>query len=349
MMSAGDLGARQQVARQQAAKQQVLYRAAARATLAPSIHNTQPWRFVVGRGRLELFADPSRAVPVVDPDGRQLAISCGAALLGARLSLAAAGFGARVELLPDESAQPELLASLELDDAAPRDPSATRLDRAARSRRSNRREFAEEALPSEVADALHVAAHLEGASLRFVTELDERIAVAMLAQRAADTQTADPAYRAELRAWTTDDPRRTDGVPAVAVPHVASRPDEARDEVPIRGFDTTSSGQLPSQTRSGLHQTLFVVATGADHRRDWLVAGQALYRVLLELTCAGYVASIFSQICEVPSTRHQLRHRLRLSTHPQLMLRAGIAAPTAATPRRPLADVIRMADAATLS
>jgi hypothetical protein len=326
------------------ATQQALYRAAARATLAPSIHNTQPWRLVVQPGRLDLYADPSRAVPVIDPDGRQLAISCGAALLGARLSLAAAGFGARVELLPDESAQPDLLASLVPDDTAAPDPAAHRLDRAARSRHSNRREFAELNLPSEVVDALHDAAHVEGAALRFVTELDDRIAVAMLAQRAADAQTEDPAYRAELRAWTTDDPDRTDGVPAVAVPHVAGRPDEARDEVPIRSFDTTSSGQLPSQTRSSLHQTLFVIATDTDHRRDWLVAGQALYRVLLELTDAGYVASIFSQVCEVASTRQELRRRLRLSANPQLMLRAGIAPPTAPTPRRPLADVIRVAD-----
>jgi len=325
--------------------QQALYRAAARATLAPSIHNTQPWRLLVRPRRLELFADRGRAVPVIDPEGRQMAISCGAALLGARLSLAAAGFGVRVELLPDEVAQPDLLAALIPDDTVPLDQSAHRLDLAARSRRSNRREFGELHLPDAVVDALHDAAHQEGASLQFVTDLDDRLAVAMLAQRAADLQTEDPSYRAELRAWTTDDPDRTDGVPAVAVPHVASRPDQARDEVPIRGFDTTSSGQLPSETRSSLHQTLFLIATAADHRRDWLTAGEALYRVLLELTDAGYVASIFSQVCEVPSTRQELRRRLRLSANPQLMLRAGIAPPTAPTPRRPLAEVISVADA----
>jgi nitroreductase len=332
------------IAGNMAATQQALYRAAARATLAPSIHNTQPWRLVVRPGRLDLFADPSRAVPVVDPDRRLLTISCGAALLGARLSLATAGLGVKVELLPDESTQPDLLASLVLDDTAARDQSAHRLDLAARSRRSNRREFGEVQLPVAVVDALHDAAHLEGASLQFVTDLDDRLAVAILAQRAADMQTEDPAYRAELRAWTTDDPDRTDGVPAAAVPHVAGRPDESRDEVPIRGFDTTSSGQLPSETRSSLHQTLFVIATVSDHRRDWLLAGQALYRVLLELTDAGYVASIFSQVCEVPSTRQELRRRLRLPANPQLLLRAGIAPPTAPTPRRPLTDVVSVTD-----
>lgn len=328
------------------ARQQALYRAAARATLAPSIHNTQPWRFVVAPDRLELHADAGRAVPVIDPDGRQLAISCGAALLGARLSLAAAGVDVRVELLPDEQAAPDLLAVLVPTgaDAEP-DTTARRLDAAARSRRSNRREFGPEQLPESVIDALGRAAHTEGAAVQFVSDLDDRVAIATLAQRAGATQDEDPAYHQELRTWTTDDPARTDGVPGVAVPHLTNRiGDGSHDDVPIREFDTTGSGQLPSQTRSSLHQTMFVLTTPSDHRRDWLVAGQALYRVLLELTDTGYVASIFSQICEVPATRQELRRRLRLSANPQLMLRAGTAPPTAPTPRRPLAEAISVPD-----
>lgn len=321
-------------------RQQALYRAAARATLAPSIHNTQPWRFVVAPDRLELYADTTRALAVVDPDGRHLLLSCGAALLGARLSLAAAGIAVRVDLLPDELAAPDLLAVLVPTGETEPDASARRLDAAARSRRSNRREFGPEQLPETVIDVLLRAAHEEGASLQFVTELSDRVALATLTQRAEAVQKENPDYHKELRAWTTDDPARADGVPAVAVPHIARAADGAHDEVPIREFDTTGSGQLPSETRSSLHQTLFVLATASDHRRDWLITGEALYRVLLELTDAGYVASIFSQVSEVPAVRQELRRRLRLSANPQLMVRAGTAPPTAPTPRRPLAEVI---------
>jgi len=108
----------------------------------------------------------------------------------------------------------------------------------------------------------------------------------------------------------------------------------------LRNFDTTGAGQLPPETHSSRQQTLAVLSTPADEPRDWVAAGQALYRVLLELTDAGYVASLFSQVCELPHFRAQLRERLHLMAAPQIVLRAGVAAPTAPTPRRKLSDVI---------
>lgn len=317
---------------------QALYRAAARATMAPSIHNTQPWRFVIGGDRLEVYVDPSRAVPVVDPEGRQRTLSVGAALFGVRLSLAAEGCAHTVSLLPDPSGRPELMAVVTTTGAQAADPFSRRLDSTIRSRRSNRREFGTEPLPDAVTDALVRAADAEGAALQFVHP-DDRIALAVLAQRAVEEQEADPAYQAELRAWTGDDPTRVDGVPALAVPHLASR-SQAREDVPMRRFDTTASGQLPALTRAGHEPAMAVLTTPGDRPADWLAAGQALYRVLLELTDAGFVASLFSQVCEVPGVRDALRLRLRLDQRPQLVLRMGTALPTAPTPRRPLADVI---------
>lgn len=323
------------------ASHQALYRAAARATLAPSIHNTQPWRFVIADDRLELYVDPSRAVPVIDPDGRQRTLSVGAALFGVRLNLAAERHAHTVDLLPDPSGRPELMAVVTITGRETADPFSRRLDSAIRSRHSNRREFGTEPVPDPVADALVRAAGAEGAALQFVRS-DDRTALAVLAQRAVDDQEADPAYQAELRAWTGGDPGRADGVPALAVPRLASR-SQAREDVPMRRFDTTASGQLPALTRAGHEPTMAVLTTPGDRPGDWLAAGQALYRVLLELTDAGFVASLFSQVCEVPSVRDALRRRLRLEQWPQIMLRTGTALPTASTPRRPLADVIEFA------
>jgi hypothetical protein len=274
---------------------------------------------------------------VIDPNARQLAISCGAALFGARMALAAAQLETVVALLPDRG-QPELLATVTITGStAGPDKDAQRLDAAAESRHSNRRQFATDPVPEDVIDTLRAAGESEGGWLHPVTDLDDRITLARLSQQADAEQNANPAYRAELREWTGVDPQRRDGVPTSAIPHTTGA---AQDDIPIRDFDTSGAGELPTETRSRMTQTLLVIGTVGDGQRDWLMAGQALGRVLLELTDAGYVASIYSQPVEVPRTRQALRSELRLSGHPHLLVRAGLAEPTPPTPRRDPEDVI---------
>jgi nitroreductase len=312
-------------------------RAAERATLAPSIHNTQPWQFVLGLNQLDLRDDPARRLAVVDPANRQSAISCGAALFGARVALAADGLEVATQLLPD-TGDPDLLATITvIGPSAEAAQNAARLDAAADSRHSNRRKFTSDEVPDAVIDVLRDAAAVEGAWLQPVLSLDDRVAVATYSQHADAMQNADRAYRAELRDWTTADPERLDGVPISAIPQATGA---AHDDVPIRDFDTSSSGQLPEETRSSLQQTMLVLGTAGDGQREWLVAGQALARVLLELTSVGFVATIFSQFAEVPGTRQGLRQDLRLGGEPHLLLRVGRAESTPPTPRRQLDQVI---------
>src|SRR5207248_497493 len=92
---------------------QLLRRAAVRATLAPSIHNSQPWRFVLRSQALEIYADWNRQLRVIDPRGRQLLLSCGCALFNVRVSLAAGGYQAAVERFTD-TARPDLVARVTL-------------------------------------------------------------------------------------------------------------------------------------------------------------------------------------------------------------------------------------------
>ncbi|HVH13914.1 MAG TPA: nitroreductase family protein, partial [Longimicrobium sp.] len=87
------------------------------AVLAPSAHNAQPWRFRVTEHWIELHADRSRALSVSDPDGRELAIGCGAALFFLRLAVRRFGHMDRVQLLPDPT-RPDLLAVLHRGDEA---------------------------------------------------------------------------------------------------------------------------------------------------------------------------------------------------------------------------------------
>jgi nitroreductase len=124
----------------------VFRKAVERASLAPSIHNTQPWHFVVRPGILELHADNDRRLRALDPTGRQLAISCGCALLNARVAFAA-DRKVHIDRLP-EVPNPDLLARLTLlDEPAPWTP-LVRLDPMIERRHTNRRDFLNEDVPS---------------------------------------------------------------------------------------------------------------------------------------------------------------------------------------------------------
>ena len=320
----------------QAEHLEAVRRAVGRAVLAPSVHNTQPWRFVITPNALQVYADWSRQLRVLDPHGRELLISCGSALLNARVALAGSGYDPTVTRFPDSS-RPDLLATLTLTDETADSSPLRELDAVLELRQTNRRRFASDPVPSDVVADLISAADAEGAKLLAISDPDDRLTVVEQSQRADDLENLSPAYRAELRAWTTHDPSRRDGVPSQAVPHVDAR---SNDEVPIRDFDTHGMGWLPVGTHSGRDQCLLLLGTTEENPPAWLRAGEALERVLLEITRRGFVASPLTQVIEVPVTRARLRIELDLDMHPHVLLRVGRAAKTPASRRRSLTEVL---------
>jgi hypothetical protein len=313
-----------------------LQAAVARAMLAPSVHNTQPWRFVLTSGGLDCRVDHSRQLAVLDPTGRQLHLSAGSALFNARVSLAASGCPSRVERFPHPG-HADLVARIEVGGDGQIDSELAALDAVVELRQTNRRRFAEDPVPADLVATLVRAAAAEGAQLHPVVTADDRQTLARLSQKADGEQIADPAYRAELRAWTSNDPTRLDGVRAAAVPHVDGT---SGDDVPMRDFDSQGAGWLPGETHSSASQCLLVLGTGADTPQAWLQAGEALERVWLEITRAGFVASLFTQVIEVAALRVQLRDQLRLGMHPHLVIRVGRAPVTAASMRRHVSDIL---------
>ena len=211
------------------------------------------------------------------------------------------------------------------------------LDRFVELRQTNRRRFSDDEVPAEVISSLQEAAEAEGALLVVVRSDSDRVTVAALSQRADELENQNPAYQAEMRAWTTDDQRRLDGVPSRVVPRATGA---SGDEVPIRDFDTRGDGWLPAETRSSRNQCLLILGTEGDSPGPWLRAGEALERVLLGVTRHGFTASPLTQVIEVPATRQALRTELRLSMYPHVLLRVGRAPLTPASPRRRLVDVL---------
>ncbi|MDQ6850982.1 MAG: nitroreductase family protein [Actinomycetota bacterium] len=315
-----------------------LRRAAIGATRAPSVHNTQPWRLVLRRDGLEIRADRTRQLRVLDPRRRQLMISCGCALFNARVALAAAGFDAVVERFPD-ALRSDLVARLTIPAAVEDWVQIGDLEPAIELRRTNRRHFEDEPVPPVVIHDLVSAAAAEGAELVQIKGAKQRLTTARLSQQADRIENADPAYRAELRAWTSDDPRRFDGVWSATAPYVGIGAD-AHDSLPIRKFDTRSMGWLPADPESGGTETLLLLGTLADGPAAWLRAGEALEHVWLELTRLGYAASPLTQVIEVAETHWQLRTELQLAMHPNVLLRVGRAPETVKSRRRRITETI---------
>jgi nitroreductase len=304
-------------------------KAVERASRAPSVHNTQPWRFVVRPDVLELHGDSDRQLRALDPTGRQMVISCGCALFNARVGLAADRV-VEVDRLPDP-AKPDLLARLTvLDEPAAWTP-LVRLDPMIEKRHTNRRDFFDEDVPPDVIYELINAAEQEEASLVQIVEPEHKMVAAQLSREAEAAQNIDPGYQDELQAWTTTDLRRPDGVPVSAIPRTDSR---FETEGLIRDFDVSGRGWLPRLRQSSLNHCLMVLGTAKSTRSAWLRAGEALQRILLEATRLDFVVSLASQVAEVPSTRDRLRKELGLEFHPLLLMRIGRAAPTPASKRR---------------
>lgn len=313
----------------------ILRYAARRAMLAPSVHNTQPWTFVLTGDALEVHRDVHRQLGVLDPRGRQLLISCGCALLHARVAIEAVGREPLVQRFPD-SDRPELVARLQI--GPPRQfAESPALDDAIDERHTNRRAFLGGVVPDDLVRELVRRTYAEGAVLVPIDGAQQRSAVIRMTALADELERSDPAYVAEIARWTTDDARRPDAVPVSSVPYGGA----VRGEPGIiRHFDVRGSGWLPADGATRGQDSLLLLCSREDQQRDWLRTGEALERVWLTLTANGFWASPLVQPIEVAVTNAQLRAELGLTVHPQGLLRAGHAPDVSPTRRRRPADVI---------
>ena len=310
--------------------------AIAQATRAPSIHNTQPWRFRWDGRAFELRADTRRGLTAADPQGRELVLSCGAALFNLRLALRKLGFEAHVQLLPS-AAEPRLLARVIVEPGEPADVVTRRMYAAMTRRHTHRGEFEDRPLSADLAVALQQAAAEEGASLLYVHDPGQRHRVLHIARAAERQLAADERVRAEIAEWTPAPAvNRRDGVPSTAY---AAEPSALVDDLPGRDFDLGRGyGQVePAEQPPG---GLAVLLSPLDLQVDWLQAGQALERVLVVAAERGAFAAMHSQSIEIPNLREEIRRELCTNGYPQILLRFGYATESAATPRRPVDDVL---------
>lgn len=304
------------------------------AVRAPSLHNTQPWRWRIADGLIELHADRCRRLYETDPDHRDLLISCGAALH--HLHVALAGLGAATETVrwPDTDDR-DHLATVRLV-AGPPDGQDGALLTAIERRRTDRRGYLPPPVPLPLIETLAARARRHDVHLLPVTRDDIRASTDCLLGEAADAQRRRPGYLAELMTWTRRPAGAHDGVPAWA------RPGRLAVHDPMHRFPP---GQLTGPTLlDGGGGTLVVLTTGGDDDRNRLAAGEATSAVLLEATRAGLATAPLSQALELPVTRTRLsREVLHIPEHPQMIVRLGYPVNDdllPATPRRPPSAVL---------
>ncbi|MET8910452.1 nitroreductase [Micromonospora sp. NPDC004551] len=305
--------------------------AAADAVRAPSLHNSQPWRFRLVDGGIELAVDPRRRLPATDPSGWGARTSCGAALFNLRLALAVAGTPATVRLRPYPG-DPDVVARLVPD--VPRRPTPTEqsLYGAIARRFSNRAPFWPDPVPADARWRLGEAARAEQCWLELVIGTTAVNAFAEIARSAHRVLERDPAYVTERTRWIRSEPS-PDGVPTAA----GGPQSEPQDLLPQRGF----GGRNRAPGRDFEPEPLVaVLGSSGNTTTDQIVAGEALQRVLLTATDAGLAVSMLSQPIEVPAAREALRLSLGRFGTPQMVMRIGFGQPGRTTPRRPIDDVL---------
>lgn len=315
----------------------VLREAVGLACRAPSLHNSQPWRWVSDGSVLHLFADPMRILLATDGSGREVLLSCGAVLDHLRVAMTAAGWDAVIARFP-EPHDPEHLATVSF---APM-PTVTEAQRqradAILRRRTDRLPFAVPPEWDQIEGRLRLAVVPHQVMSDVVLDCD-RPRLAEASRLTETLRRSDPTYETELDWWTAAR-ASGDGVPGSALVSAseAGRTDIARTFRPATYADR--------RVEVGADQSkIFVLSTAhEDARSDVLRCGEALSALLLECTLAGLATCTLTHMTELLPSREVVRALIGQAGSPQLLVRVGVAPwlpPVPATPRRPLSETLR--------
>ncbi len=307
------------------------------ATLAASSHNTQPWRFEIGRNLIRIMPDFTRRCPVVDPDDHHLYASLGCAAENIVHAAASKGCRASVHVRQSENA---CVVDVILHPATP-PPSA--LADAIPLRQCTRAAYDGRPPPLDELLLLERAATGDGVAPVLITDKSRLDTVAELVAQGNAIQLGDPSWRKELIAWIRFNQReahrrrdglwsRTSGNPEMpralgrALLGIALTPrSQNRKDVP---WTKNSAGVL-------------VIVSEADDPPHWIEAGRCYERFALQATALGLRNAFINQPVEVVSLRQQFAAWLGVgSRRPDLVVRFGYGPEMPRSLRRPVSEVL---------
>jgi hypothetical protein len=317
---------------------QVLKDAVLLACRAPSVHNSQPWRWVAEGPLLRLFVDRYRTVPGTDDSGREAIISCGAVLDHLRVAMQASGWHAEIKRLPSPN-EPDQLASIEFSSTD--HVTDTQRDRAEAilQRRTDRLPLRWPTFWDSYEPVLRNMFDDSPVTLHVLAD-DARPLLVEASYLTEVVRRDDWSYHAELDWWTSPFVVN-EGIPpsALASDKEHYRVDVGR-EFPIRSHDDRRPEVIVDGSK------ILVLSTPDDSKADVLRCGEALSTVLLECTMAGMATCTLTHLIEVDESRDVVRSLINERGEPQVLIRVGLAPPIedlpAPTPRAPLDEVLQI-------
>jgi hypothetical protein len=308
------------------------------AVQAPSIVNSQPWKFVIRDGGIDVYADKTRQLLVADPDGREMTISVGSAIYLLKLAMRCHLMEPDLRYLP-ENGRPDLLARIvPAGDASPNTDELHLFDQTFRRHTASGALEDIEPSQNEIA-ALTRAAEEEGVRLRWIGSDHLRAKVVEIVHDANALLFQGEQYREEFASWMrSNQSNAEDGIPGYADGHgsVAA----AVAPAIVKSFDVSEALARQERRRASEAPELAVVTTRTDEVGDWLDAGQALCHLQLKAAELKIVTAPFNQPLEVPGLRLALSRETGFCAYPQALLRIGFGW-GAGTPRRPLSEVLQ--------
>jgi nitroreductase len=284
-----------------------LTRLAAYATLAPSPHNTQPWRFLAGSGSLTISPDASRALAVADPRRRAMTISLGCSAMSVLVAAAASGLSMTVETTADGGVRLGV-AGTEADHAL------ARLLPALTARVTDKRRYPPEALePPQLPLA-------DGIGVHYVADPGSRKDIADLHRQAVGELARTGSFARELAGWLRTDPAdpRRDGmtVPphqdARALVAALSASGEPLQELGERDAQALAAGPL-----------IGLLTSAEEDTTAWVHAGLAWQRLALAAHACGLAVAPLTAIVENPRTRRAASALIPAGQHIQMLFRLG--------------------------
>lgn len=307
------------------------------AVLAPSCHNSQPWRWRATGQALELWLDRRRALPVADPQGREMVISCGVSLMFLRLVIRVCGREDVVEVQPNRDFH-DLLARVSVGGPRPALVNERLMFGAITRRRTERGPFLRRPVPGWLADAMARAAAGPGVRWHALRGAS-RARLAELVAEGDQVQGGDPAFRRELARWiSANGGPRLDGMPGYfrGLGRMA-----ARYGPMIVQRCNWGAWQGRQDRGLVLNAPLVGVLLGSsDDVPGWLAAGEGLARLLLRAAVEGIGAGYLNAVVQVAELRQHLQALLMTPDFPQVVLRLGYAELREPAPRRPVDSVL---------